>query len=156
MPNCDAATNRFPLFGRFAPTLTYQIAFPRAPRIRWFVVVGILIRLIIAVAIFTFLIAQVVGPALSHLVLDLEAANGTYTYQMMGEYWLRLSVANTYLWLLMFYAYFHLYLNLFAEVRMVLRCDSRRRRSSRVSAQCTPFPLVSCCALVIASSTRIG
>ena len=108
-------------FGRFAPTLTYQIAFPRAPRVRWLNVAGILIRLFIVVAIFTFLIAQVVGPALSNLVLDLEATNGTYTYQMMGEYWLKLSVANTYLWLLMFYAYFHLYLNLFAEVSTLLR-----------------------------------
>jgi diacylglycerol O-acyltransferase-1 len=29
---------------------------------------------------------------------------------------LKLSIANTYLWLLMFYTYFHLYLNLFAEL----------------------------------------
>ena len=34
----------------------------------------------------------------------------------MADYWLRLAIANTYLWLLMFYAYFHLYLNLWAEV----------------------------------------
>jgi diacylglycerol O-acyltransferase-1 len=34
----------------------------------------------------------------------------------LADYWLRLSIANTYLWLLMFYFYFHLYLNLFAEI----------------------------------------
>ena len=41
---------------------------------------------------------------------------GTYTARMLAEYWLKLSIANTYLWLLMFYFYFHLYLNLFAEL----------------------------------------
>ncbi|GKY96977.1 hypothetical protein MPSEU_000656600 [Mayamaea pseudoterrestris] len=100
----------------FAPTLTYQIAFPRSQNVRWLKVVGILVRMVIAVAIFTFLVAQVVSPALANLVLDLEQTNGTYNLQMMGEYWLKLSVANTYLWLLMFYVYFHLYLNLFAEL----------------------------------------
>jgi diacylglycerol O-acyltransferase-1 len=72
--------------------------------------------MVVVIALFTFLTAQVVNPALAGLITDLEATNGTYTYQMMAEYWLRLSVANTYLWLLMFYFYFHLYLNFFAEV----------------------------------------
>lgn len=101
---------------RFAPTLTYQIAFPRSPNIRWLHVFSILVRMTLAMALFTFLIAQIVTPALASLVSDLQDTNGTYTYHILAEYGLKLSVANTYLWLLMFYVYFHLYLNLFAEV----------------------------------------
>lgn len=99
-----------------APTLTYQIAFPRYPRVRLWKIAGILLRLAVAVTLFTFLAAQIVSPALEGLVHDLEATNGTITASIMAEYWLKLSIANTYLWLLMFYAYFHLYLNLFAEI----------------------------------------
>jgi diacylglycerol O-acyltransferase-1 len=99
-----------------APTLTYQIAFPKYPHVRWWKVVGIVVRMFIVLTLFTFLGAQVVSPALAGLVSELEDNNGTYTLQMLGEYWLKLSIANTYLWLLMFYLYFHLYLNLFAEI----------------------------------------
>ena len=45
-----------------APTLTYQIAFPRTPRVRVRRVVGILLGLIACVALFTFLVAQIVSP----------------------------------------------------------------------------------------------
>ena len=99
-----------------APTLTYQIAFPRTPRVRWKRVLGIVLGMIACVALFTFIVAQIVTPTLHHLVLDLEQTNGMYTLGIMADYWLRLAIANTYLWLLMFYAYFHLYLNLWAEL----------------------------------------
>jgi len=45
-----------------APTLTYQIAFPRTPRVRVRRVVGILLGLLACVALFTFLVAQIVSP----------------------------------------------------------------------------------------------
>lgn len=99
-----------------APTLTYQIAFPKFPKVRVLKIVGILMRMIICIAIFTFLVAQVISPTLENLVKDLEANQGTYTSGILAEYWLRLAIANTYLWLLMFYFYFHLYLNLIAEI----------------------------------------
>lgn len=99
-----------------APTLTYQIAFPKAPRVRPLRVAGLLIRMVIALSLFTFLGAQVVAPTLADLIQDLDAADGQYTHQILAEYWLKLTMSNTYMWLLMFYFYFHLYLNLFAEV----------------------------------------
>jgi diacylglycerol O-acyltransferase-1 len=99
-----------------APTLTYQIAFPKYPRIRIFRVFGILFRMVGILALFTFLAAQIVSPVLQGLVKDLEATNGVYTAGILADYWLRLSIANIYLWLLGFYFYFHLYLNLCAEV----------------------------------------
>jgi len=100
----------------FAPTLTYQMAFPRTPEVRFWKVVGIVVRLVFAVSLFLFLMAQVIAPNLSRLVEDLKATNGVYTPKLMAEYWLKLAIANTYGWLLMFYIYFHLYLNLFAEL----------------------------------------
>ena len=100
----------------FAPTLTYQIAFPKLPKRRWLRIGGILMRMVVCLTIFSFVAAQIVSPVLASLVDDLEASGGAYTASMMAEYWLKLSIANTYLWLLIFYFYFHLYLNLFAEL----------------------------------------
>jgi len=71
----------------FAPTLTYQIAFPKYPGIRLWRMGGILFRMVIVVALFTFLAAQVVSPALDSLVSDLEATHGTYTTGILAEYW---------------------------------------------------------------------
>lgn len=104
------------LYFWLAPTLTYQIAFPRYPTVRYLNVLGILFRMILGVAIFMFLVAQIVTPALHDLIEDLKETRGTITPAIMAEYWLRLSITNTYLWLLMFYIYFHLYMNLFAEL----------------------------------------
>jgi diacylglycerol O-acyltransferase 1 len=98
------------------PSLTYQIAFPKTPRRRWLKIGGILMRLVICISLFTFVAAQVVTPVLADLLQDLEASGGAYTVSMMADYWLKLAIANTYLWLLLFYGYFHLYLNLFGEL----------------------------------------
>jgi hypothetical protein len=112
----------------FAPTLTYQIAFPKYPRIRPLVVAVLILRLVVAVSAFTFLVAQVVSPTLEHLVADLERTNGTITAHILAEYWGKLAIATTYLWLLMFYIYFHLYLNLFAEVRRTGEKESKTKK----------------------------
>jgi diacylglycerol O-acyltransferase-1 len=70
----------------------------------------------ISMSLFAFLAAQVVAPTLANLLKDLEATDGRYTYHILAEYWLKLTISNTYMWLLMFYFFFHLYLNLLAEV----------------------------------------
>jgi diacylglycerol O-acyltransferase 1 len=70
-----------------APSLTYQIAFPRSPQIRWFKVASLATRLIITGAIFSFLIAQIVTPTLESLVRDLEETNGRYTIGILADYW---------------------------------------------------------------------
>jgi diacylglycerol O-acyltransferase-1 len=99
-----------------APTLTYQICFPKVPRVRLRRVIGILCGLSACFTLFILLIAQFVTPTLDSLVIDLEKTQGVYTARIFAEYWLKLAIANTYLWLLMFYVYFHLYLNLWAEL----------------------------------------
>ncbi len=99
-----------------APTLTYQIAFPKTPRVRNLRVIGILLQMIVVFSLFSFLFAQSVAPILEQLLQDLEETNGKITGSLMVEYWLKLSIPNTYLWLMVFYFYFHLYLNLCAEI----------------------------------------
>ena len=100
-----------------APTLTYQIAFPRNRAVRFTKVAGIALRLVVAIAFLLFLIAQVISPNLDLLVKDLETSGDrVFSANILGDYLLKLSIANTYAWLLVFYIYFHLYLNLFAEL----------------------------------------
>ena len=100
----------------FAPTLTYQLAFPKSPRVRKGRVLGLLARMALIAFLFVFLIAQTVNPILDGLLRDLDASNGRYTFGLLADYWLRLSLPSTYLWLMTFYFYFHLYLNLCAEL----------------------------------------
>ena len=99
-----------------APTLTYQLAFPKYPVRRWWQVASLVARMALVGSLITFLVAQVVMPLLEKLVGELEASGGTYTIPILAKYWLRLSIASTYTWLLVFYLYFHLFLNLLAEL----------------------------------------
>jgi len=120
-----------------APTLTYQMAFPKFPRVRWWKVLTIVSRMIAVIMVSSFLVAQVVNPTLRGLLRDLEDTGGKFSIHILFKYWLQLSITryagsiddsectsalfsrflcSTYLWLLMFYGYFHLYLNLCAEL----------------------------------------
>eukprot|EP00550_Attheya_septentrionalis_P004971 CAMPEP_0198297096 /NCGR_PEP_ID=MMETSP1449-20131203/35392_1 /TAXON_ID=420275 /ORGANISM="Attheya septentrionalis, Strain CCMP2084" /LENGTH=750 /DNA_ID=CAMNT_0043997925 /DNA_START=249 /DNA_END=2501 /DNA_ORIENTATION=- len=99
-----------------APTLTYQIAFPRSPIIRWWKVASLLLRLLISISLLGFLTAQIISPNLDNLVEDLEPTGGRITSHILAKYLLKVTIANTYAWLLVFYIYFHLCLNLVAEI----------------------------------------
>ena len=120
----DAATVTYPsnvtltnlYYFWMAPTLTYQIAFPRTRKIRIWRILSLIFRFVLAVSLLIFLMAQVITPNLGSLVKDLEATNGNLTLHLLAEYGLNLSLANTYCWLLVFYGYFHVYLNLSAEL----------------------------------------
>lgn len=100
----------------FAPTLIYQIAYPKATRVRVLKLFGYVLKFLVVIAIFTFTLAQFVTPELNNLVKELETASASNTIQILAKYWLKLSITNCYLWLLMFYGYFHLYLNFWAEL----------------------------------------
>jgi hypothetical protein len=72
--------------------------------------------LFFAMTLLIFLVAQVISPDQTNLVKELKKTNGIYTAGMLARHVLKLSVANTYAWLLISYMYFHLYLNLAAEL----------------------------------------
>lgn len=99
-----------------APTLTYQLAFPKFPVRRWWKIFSLSFRIVVVASLITFLTAQIVMPLLESLISELQENGGTYTVPILAKYWLRLSLTSTYTWLLVFYLYFHLYMNLLAEL----------------------------------------
>jgi diacylglycerol O-acyltransferase-1 len=108
-----------------APTLTYQVAFPRLPRINWFRVLSLMIRLVVSSCLILFLVAQVVQPNLDSMMKDMErnkllqqsdSSVKSVQGSIIANYILKLAIASTYIWLLVFYAFFHVFLNLMAEL----------------------------------------
>ena len=94
------------------PTLCYQLNYPRSPYIRWKYVATILFRMIIVAALIIFFVEQYISPTLGKSMKVIDDLDTVGIFSLM----LRLSVPNTYVWLLGFYFFFHLWLNLFAEL----------------------------------------
>lgn len=114
------ATLRYPenltasnmLYYLAAPTLTYQINFPRSPRVRkrW------LLRRVLELAAFTglllFIANQYLEPAVSNAMKPLSESDWLRVLERV----LKLALPNLYAWLCMFYCLFHLYLNILGEL----------------------------------------
>nr|ACO55634.1 type I diacylglycerol acyltransferase [Echium pitardii] len=94
-----------------APTLCYQLRYPRTPCIRWGWVTRHLIKLIIFTGLMGFIIEQYINPIVKNSQHPLK---GNLLYAI--ERVLKLSVPNIYVWLCMFYCLFHLWLNILAEL----------------------------------------
>jgi len=97
-----------------APTLTYQIGFPRSSSIRFTYIFYIVFRFILGFSILLYIFAQVIVPNLENLIDDYESKQ--ITLSLGVEYVLKLAIANTYIWLLFFYLFFHLFFNFLAEI----------------------------------------
>jgi hypothetical protein len=95
-----------------APTLCYQLNYPRIPTIRWTKVMSILFRMLVVAAILLFAVEQYMVPTLEGVLAPMEKRD----LLMIFERLLKLSIPNTYVWLLGFYLFFHLWLNLLAEL----------------------------------------
>lgn len=95
-----------------APTLCYQLNYPRAPRIRWSHVALLLFRMVFVAAMMVFAVEQYIKPTLESVLQPMHDRD----LPRIGERLLKLSIPSTYLWLLGFYFYFHLWLNLLAEL----------------------------------------
>lgn len=63
-----------------------------------------------------FIEGQIVAPNLEKLVEDIDANDGYYSWPILAEYGLKLSIASTYAWILFFFIFFHNTLNILAEV----------------------------------------
>jgi diacylglycerol O-acyltransferase-1 len=111
MDNLQAPTLGSLIYFMMAPTLCYQPSYPRTSHVRK----GWLIRQIILYLIFTgiqgFIIEQYINPIVANSQHPLKGGllNAVETV-------LRLSLPNVYLWLCMFYCFFHLWLNILAEI----------------------------------------
>ncbi|CAI0387907.1 unnamed protein product [Linum tenue] len=94
-----------------APTLCYQPSYPRTPSIRKGWVVRQFIKLVIFTGLMGFIIEQYINPIIQN---SEHPFKGNLLYGI--ERVLKLSVPNLYVWLCMFYCFFHLWLNILAEL----------------------------------------
>ncbi|KAK4344328.1 hypothetical protein RND71_037422 [Anisodus tanguticus] len=94
-----------------APTLCYQLSYPRSACIRKGWLARQLIKLVIFTGLMGFMIEQYINPIVQSSQHPLK---GDLLYAI--ETVLRLSLPNLYVWLCMFYCLFHLWLNILAEL----------------------------------------
>ena len=112
----------------FAPTLCYQISYPRNPSVRVSWLMRRVVEMFIYLSIMTFLIEQYIIPSVNNSVESLENVNrlvlssgGTLqktatALLVLLERVLKLSIPTLYVWLCGFYCLFHLWLNILAEL----------------------------------------
>ncbi|KAG8657056.1 hypothetical protein MANES_03G036000v8 [Manihot esculenta] len=94
-----------------APTLCYQPIYPRTACVRKGCVVRQFVKLIIFTGFMGFIIEQYINPIVQNSQHPLK---GDLLNAI--ERVLKLSVPNLYVWLCMFYCFFHLWLNILAEL----------------------------------------
>jgi diacylglycerol O-acyltransferase-1 len=96
-----------------APTLCYELNFPRTNRVRG----GFLFRrcaeLVFLLIIITSLVQQWIFPLVAQSLVELKSDS---SIAIMVIRTLKLAVPNIAIWLLFFYAYFHAFMNACAEV----------------------------------------
>jgi diacylglycerol O-acyltransferase-1 len=96
----------------FAPTLCYELNFPRSPRIRKRFILRRCAEILVLLSLQYCLGQQWILPILRTLDRPLNQ----YSILQNIERLLRLALPNHLLWLLLFYVYFHSTLNLLAEL----------------------------------------
>mmetsp|Transcript_45251 Transcript_45251/g.141842 ORF Transcript_45251/g.141842 Transcript_45251/m.141842 type:complete len:809 (-) Transcript_45251:73-2499(-) len=96
----------------WAPTLSYQLNYPRSDRIRKSYVATLVLRMVVVTCLIIFISEQYVLPGMVQSVPDFESGD---VFQI-AERTLKLCVPTTYVWLLGFYLFFHLHFNLLAEL----------------------------------------
>ncbi|KAF5175245.1 Diacylglycerol o-acyltransferase [Thalictrum thalictroides] len=94
-----------------APTLCYQPKYPRTPCIRKGWVTRQMVKLVIFTGLMGFIVEQYINPIVQNSQHPLK---GNFLNAI--ERVLKLSVPTTYVWLCMFYCFFHLWLNILAEL----------------------------------------
>ncbi|XP_008793203.1 diacylglycerol O-acyltransferase 1-2-like [Phoenix dactylifera] len=94
-----------------APTLCYQPSYPRTTCIRKGWVIRQVVKLVIFTGLMGFIIEQYINPIVQNSQHPLK---GNFLNAI--ERVLKLSVPTLYVWLCMFYCFFHLWLNILAEL----------------------------------------
>lgn len=96
-----------------APTLCYQPNYPRSPRLRPRWLARRVVELAMSAGLVALIIEQYMLPAVTSSALQLAAARADPL--RMTERLLKLSIPTLYVWLCIFYSFFHCWLNIVAE-----------------------------------------
>lgn len=104
-----------------APTLCYQLSYPRNASIRPVWIIKRLLEYVIVFALELVLWVQYYMPALDELVLMINTGN--YTVWSVVYKIIQMSIPTILMWLAMFYMLFQVHLNILAEL---LRFADRR------------------------------
>ncbi|XP_042201578.1 diacylglycerol O-acyltransferase 1 isoform X1 [Callorhinchus milii] len=96
----------------FAPTLCYELNFPRSPRIRKRFLLRRLFEMLFFIQLLVGLIQQWMVPTIKNSMKPFKDMN----YSRMIERLLKLAVPNHLIWLIFFYWFFHSSMNFVAEL----------------------------------------
>ncbi|XP_078176862.1 membrane bound O-acyl transferase (MBOAT) family protein isoform X2 [Carex rostrata] len=111
LENLKGPTFKSLVYFLLAPTLCYQPSYPRTASIRKGWVLRQLVKYIIFTGLMGFIIEQYINPIVQNSQHPLK---GNLLNAI--ERVLKLSVPTLYVWLCMFYCFFHLWLNILAEL----------------------------------------
>ncbi|OVA08410.1 Membrane bound O-acyl transferase [Macleaya cordata] len=111
MDNSNSVSIKSLAYFMVAPTLCYQPSYPRTACIRKGWVIQQFIKLAIFTGVMGFIVEQYINPIVQNSQHPLK---GDLLYAI--ERVLKLSVPTLYVWLCMFYCFFHIWLNILAEI----------------------------------------
>ena len=101
----------------FAPTLCYELNFPRTARIRWRFVIRRAAEVVLLSVLILSLVQQWVSPAVGNTIKGLDpSASVTAKLTHTVTRTIKLALPNNLVWLMFFYTYFHSFLNVTAEL----------------------------------------
>jgi len=100
------------------PTLCYQTSYPRTDKIRWGWVAKRCVEAALCLALMVVIAEQFAAPIMRDIAAEARKVGGVsqLPLQQLAQALVRMTIPCTYLWLCMFYAAFHLALNIIAEV----------------------------------------
>eukprot|EP00271_Cylindrocystis_brebissonii_P019956 TRINITY_DN6383_c0_g1_i2.p1 TRINITY_DN6383_c0_g1~~TRINITY_DN6383_c0_g1_i2.p1 ORF type:complete len:336 (-),score=61.81 TRINITY_DN6383_c0_g1_i2:2021-3028(-) len=99
------------LYFLLAPTLCYQLGYPLSKKVRTAWVIRQAIKMVFLFGLMLFIVEQYINPTIQNWQFPMS---GHFLYTV--ERVLKLSIPTLYVWLCMFYGFFHLWLNILAEV----------------------------------------
>ncbi|KAM8883375.1 diacylglycerol O-acyltransferase 1-like [Synchiropus picturatus] len=105
-------THRDMYYFIFAPTLCYQLNFPRSPRIRKRFLMRRLFEMVFLMQLLVGLIQQWMVPTIQNSMKPFQQMD----FSRMVERLLKLAVPNHLIWLIFFYWFFHSTMNFIAEL----------------------------------------
>lgn len=134
-----------------APTLCFQLEYPRSSHIRWRFVGRRVAELLFCFGLQVLLVEQYILPAVANTFIHIQTFNALHLFERV----LTLAVPCLMVWLLGFYALFHAFLNLVAEL---LRFGDRYVCAVRSASWLSIFSLTlrAFFSLAAVCSTRIG